>query len=243
MAQRRLGFWRRLVVLLVKPPLTVMTRRTWTGMHHVPTRGPVILVANHLSHTDPLICAHYVYDAGRWPRFLAKAAVFRIPVAGWLLRQVRQIPVERGSADAVRSLDDAVQALQRGAAVVIYPEGTITGEPGLWPMRGKTGAARLALATGAPVIPLAMWGPQLIFDPRTRKLRPRPRTPVAVAAGPPVPLDRWVGAVPTRAILEEMSDTIMLAIRDLLSELRDGPPPPLFQPAPADRALRGGEAR
>lgn len=235
MAQRRLGFLRRLVVLLIKPTMTVLTRRSWTGTQHVPAAGGVIVVANHLSHADPLVCAHYVYDAGRWPQFLAKASVFRVPVVGWLLRRVRQIPVERGSADAARSLDALVAAIRQGAAVVVYPEGTLTREPDLWPMRGKTGAARLALATGAPVVPLAMWGPQRLHDPRTGRWRPWPRTPVVVAAGPPVDLSHWTGVAPSRAVLEEMSDVIMLRIRDLLAELRGGSPPPLHPNAP--RAL------
>ena len=78
--------------------------------------------------------------------------------------------------------------------MVIYPEGTTTREPDLWPMRGKTGAARLALATGAPVIPVAMWGPEQLFDPRTSKLRLRPRTPVTVVAGPPSTCAAWADA-------------------------------------------------
>jgi 1-acyl-sn-glycerol-3-phosphate acyltransferase len=112
--------------------------------------------------------------------------------------------------------------------VVIYPEGTTTREPELWPMKGKTGAARLALATGAPVIPLAMWGPEKLFDPRTTRFGLRPRIPVTVVAGPPVDLSRWAGATPTRAVLEEMTDTIMLRLRDMVAEIRGGTPPPLW---------------
>lgn len=241
MARHRLGLLRRFVVLLIKPTMTVLTRPSRTGMRHIPAEGGVIIVANHLSHADPLVCAHYVYDAGRWPQFLAKAGLFTIPVVGWLLRRARQIPVERGSADAARSLDTLVAAIEQGGAVVIYPEGTTTREPDLWPMRGKTGAARLALATGAPVVPVAMWGPQRLFDPRTRRFRPRPRTPVSVAAGPPVDLSRFTDGNPSRATLEEMSDVIMLRLRDLLAELRGGSPPPLFTPAPRP-AVGGGPA-
>jgi 1-acyl-sn-glycerol-3-phosphate acyltransferase len=98
-------------------------------------------------------------------------------------------------------------------------------------MRGKTGAARLALVTGAPVIPIANWGAQQVFDPRTNKLKLRLRAPVSVTAGEPVDLSRWAGEAPSKAVLDQMSDAIMLAIRDLLSDIRDGDPPALYEPA------------
>ncbi|RLK23037.1 1-acyl-sn-glycerol-3-phosphate acyltransferase [Micromonospora sp. M71_S20] len=229
MTRRRLGFWQWFAVVLVKPVMTVWTRRTWRGMEHLRRDGGVIIVPNHISHADPLVAAHFVYDSGRWPQFLGKASVFRVPVVGWILHRCRQIPVERNTVDAVRSLEHLVAALDQGGAVVIYPEGTITREPELWPMKGKTGAARLALATGAPVVPVVMWGPERIFDPRRSRLNPRPRIPVTVVAGPPVDLGRWAGSTPTKAVLEEMTDTIMLRLRDMLTEIRGGTPPPLWE--------------
>lgn len=243
MARRRLGFWRRLCVVLVKPPLTAWTRRTWSGSEHLAGDHGIIVVANHTSHADPLVAAHFIYDAGRWPQFLAKASVFKVPVIGWIIGKARQIPVERGTVDAARSLDRMSTALKEGGAVVIYPEGTTTREPELWPMRGKTGAARLALATGAPVIPLVMWGPQQIFDPRTKKLRLRPRVPVTVVAGPRVDLSRWSGKASTKGVLDEMTDAIMLRLRDMLAEVRGQQPPPLWSPAqhPAERRPEAGE--
>jgi 1-acyl-sn-glycerol-3-phosphate acyltransferase len=240
-AQRRLGFWRRFATLLVLPPLRVWTRRTWAGMEHIPATGGVILVPNHASHFDPLTVAHFIYESGRWPRFLAKASLFTVPLIGPFLRKVKQIPVERGSVEAVKSLDVLVDAIQQGGAVVIYPEGTTTREPDLWPMRGKTGAARLALVTGAPVIPIGNWGAYRIFDSRTNKLRLGHRTPVSVTAGPPVDLSHWTGAPPTRAVLDEMTDAIMLDIRDLVAGLRHEEPPPLYEP-PARRSPQPGEA-
>ncbi|MFC0508462.1 lysophospholipid acyltransferase family protein [Micromonospora costi] len=242
MARRRLGFWPRLAAVLVKPVLTVWTRRTWQGMEHLGRDGGVIIVANHLSHADPLVSAHFIYDAGRWPQFLAKASVFRVPVLGWILHRCRQIPVERGTVDAARSLDALVAALKAGGSVVIYPEGTTTREPDLWPMKGKTGAARLALTTGAPVIPIAMWGPEKMFDPRTAKFSLRPRIPVSVVAGPPIDLSAWAGASPTRATLEEMTDTIMLRLRDMVAEIRGGTPPPLWERPRTQRQQQGGAA-
>jgi len=217
-------------VVVVKPQLLLLTRRRWSGMEHIPATGGAILVANHMSHADPLVCAHYVYDAGRWPQFLAKASLFQVPVLGWLLRQVHRIPVYRGPVDAVKALEAAVAAVHRGEAVIIYPEGTITRQPDLWPMRGKTGVARLALATGAPVIPIVMWGPERLFDPRTKKLRLWPRAPVTVVAGPPIDLSRWAGATPANGVLHEMTDEIMLHLRDMLATIRGEEPPALFSP-------------
>jgi 1-acyl-sn-glycerol-3-phosphate acyltransferase len=230
--QRGLGFWQRTAVALVVPVLGLLTKRTWTGRENVPPTGGVILAPNHMSHFDPLVVAHFVYGAGRWPRFLAKASLWDVPVVGFFLRKTLQIPVERGSVEAVKSLDALVEALREGGAVIIYPEGTTTKQPDLWPMRGKTGAARLALLTGAPIVPIAHWGAQQLFDVRTGKLSLRPRRHVSVVAGKPIDVSRWEGAAPSRAVLDEMTDIIMTAVRDQLAEIRRADPPPLH-PAPA----------
>ncbi|MGH3681580.1 MAG: lysophospholipid acyltransferase family protein [Natronosporangium sp.] len=232
MAAGRLGFWRRFAVVVVKPPLFLLTRRRWHGAEHIPATGGVIVVANHVSHADPLAVAHFVYDAGRWPQFLGKQSVFEVPVVGWILRRVRQIPVRRGTIDAARSLAAATAAVRAGDAVVIYPEGTITRHPDLWPMRGRTGVARLWLDTGAPVVPVVSWGAQAIFDPRTGKFRPRPRTPVTVVAGPPIDLSAYRGSAPTTATLYAVTEAVMERLRDLLAEVRGEPAPPLWSRAP-----------
>jgi 1-acyl-sn-glycerol-3-phosphate acyltransferase len=219
-ARRRLGFWRRFAATVVKPTLTVWTKRDWSGMAHIPAEGGVIIAPNHLSEFDPLVVAHYVYDAGRWPQFLAKSSLFKGRVLGPLLRAVRQIPVYRGTADAVKSVEAAVAAVRAGDAVIIYPEGTTPKRGDFWPQRGKTGIARLYLQTGAPVVPLVTWGPQEVFDPRTNKLRLRPRSPVTVVAGPPVDLSKWQDAQPTAANLYAITDEIMTVLRDMLAEIR-----------------------
>lgn len=239
MARRRLGFWRRFAWAVVKPPLLVLTRREWRGAGNLPTDGGLILVANHVSHADPLAVAHFVYDAGRWPQFLGKQSVFDIPVIGWLLRQVGQIPVHRGTTDAARALDAAVAAVKAGDAVVIYPEGTTTKHPDLWPMRGKTGTARLWLATGVPVVPVVSWGPQAIFDPRTSKLRLRPRTPVTVVAGGPIDLSAYAGAEPTSAVLHEITHVVMRRLTAMLAEIRGAVPPDSAPDSAPDR--EGGQ--
>jgi 1-acyl-sn-glycerol-3-phosphate acyltransferase len=206
-------------------------------MEHIPAEDGVIIVANHISHADPLAVAHYIFDAGRWPSFLAKSSLFEVPVLGYLLKAVHQIPVRRGTTDAVRALDAARAGVLGGEAVVIYPEGTTTREPDLWPMRGKTGAARLWLDTRAPMIPIVMWGPERIYDPRTKKLRLLPRVKVTIVSGDPIDLSAWSDAQPTAQTLAEITDHVMLHLRDMLVEIRGGMPPPLWAPKrPAQRA-------
>lgn len=233
MARRRLGFWLRLCVLALKPPLTVFTNRTWLGNDNVPASGPVILAVNHHSHADPFTIAHWVYDLPRAPRFLAKESLFRVPFVKQVLYGANQIPVYRGSKDASAALRDARAVLDGGGAVIIYPEGTVTKDPGLWPMQAKTGVARLALETGAPVVPVAEWGSERIFDPRTNSLRLRLRTKITVVAGPPVDLSAYAGVPMTTEVLRAATDTIMRAIRDLLADIRHEQPPTDFCPRPA----------
>jgi 1-acyl-sn-glycerol-3-phosphate acyltransferase len=231
---RRLGFWRGIAWVVVKPSMTLLTRRDWSGMENVPAEGGMIFAVNHLSEADPMVVAHYVWDAGRWPQFLAKSSLFKIPVLGPYLRAVNQIPVYRGTADAAKSLEAAAAAIRGGDAVIIYPEGTTPKQGDLWPQRGKTGIARLVLDTGAPVIPVVTWGPQRLIDPRTRKVRVRPRTPVTVVAGPPIDLSKWRGAEPTAANLHAITDEIMTVLREMLAKVRGEEAPP--QPSAPRRA-------
>lgn len=223
---RRIGLWPRVAATFVKPLLRVVTRRDWTGMDHIPTSGGVIMAANHLSEFDPFVVAHFVYDSGRWPQYLAKSSLFKVPVLGPVVKGLRQIPVERGTVDAAKALDAAIIALRRGEGVIIYPEGTTPKSGDLWPRRGKTGIARLFLATGAPVIPIATWGAQQIFDPRVRKFKLRLRTPVTVVAGEAIDLSKWKDAEPTAANLYAITDEIMLAIRTMVGEITGETPPP-----------------
>lgn len=224
----RIGFWYRLAVTVVKPLLLLFTKRDWHGADQVPQQGGVIIAANHVSTLDPLTIAHFLYDNGRLPRFLAKSTLFDVPFIGLVFRGAHQIPVRRGTSDAAAALTDAVDALHRGECVLIYPEGTATRDPKLWPMLARTGVARLALMSGAPVIPLAQWGAQQILPYPTLRPHLLPRATIRVLAGPPVDLSRWMGQEQSATVLREVTDAIMRRIADQLVELRGEPAPTEF---------------
>lgn len=226
MARRRIGFWYRLAVVVVKPLLLVFTKREWRGAENIPTSGGFVTAVNHISYVDPLTYAHFQYDTGRMPRFLAKSGLFGIPFVGRVLSGAGQIPVYRDSADAALAFRAAVEAVEKGECVAVYPEGTITRDKALWPMQGKTGAARIALTTGAPVIPVAQWGAHEILPPNGKRPRLLPRKTMRVLAGPAVDLDEYRGRELTGDVLRGATDRIMEAVTALLVELRGEPAPP-----------------
>lgn len=222
MSRRRIGFWYRLAAVIAKPPLVVLFKRDWRGMEHIPADGGFITVVNHNSYLDPLSYGHFQYNTGRVPRFLAKAGLFRGAFVGAILRGTGQIPVYRETTNALDAFRAAVDAIERGECVAFYPEGTLTRDPDMWPMTGKTGAARVALLTRAPVIPVAQWGANLVMPPYAEKGRLRlfPRKTLTVVAGPPVDLSRFHGVEPTNEVLHEATEEIMRAITALLEEVR-----------------------
>lgn len=219
----RRGALRRFAATVVRPASVAFTRRVWTGREHIPATGGVIVACNHLSVVDPIAVAHFLYAAGRFPRFLAKDGLFRIPVIGRALLGLGQIPVYRGTAKASEAFRAAIAAVRDGACVVVYPEATVTRDPALWPMTGKTGVARIALATGAPVVPVATWGAQDIW-PYHGRPRPFPRKTVRVIAGPPLDLGEY-GAETDPAVAHEVTEKVMRAIAELLASLRGEPAP------------------
>lgn len=143
---------------ILKPPMATWFRWHIEGEHNVPRAGGAIVAFNHIAYLDPLAIGYAIDKIGRRPRFLGKAEVFEDKRVGWLIKGAGQIPVKRGTAEAPMALDHAEAAIRRGEIVVIFPEGTITTDPDLKPMAAKSGLARLALATGAPVVPAAVWG-------------------------------------------------------------------------------------
>ena len=200
--------------------------KDWRGQEHIPQTGGLIVAVNHISNVDPIMAGLYLAYSGRWPRFLAKGSLFKIPVLGWALRSAGQIPVQRNSRQASQAIRAAREALEQGRAVVIYPEATITYDPELWPMEGRTGAARIALDTGCPVIPVGQWGAEeIMWGKKVHFPKLLPRKTVRLLAGPPVPLDDLRGQPMTSQNLVQATDRIMDAISSLVAELRQAPPP------------------
>jgi 1-acyl-sn-glycerol-3-phosphate acyltransferase len=217
--QRR-GWALALVVAVLRVPMMLLTKRDWRGAEHLPAAGGCILAANHVSEFDPIPFGHFVIDNGRLPRFLGKAEVFAVPIIGAIITGAGQIPVNRKTNDAAKAFSAAVAAVKAGECVVVYPEGTISRDPNLWPMTGKSGAARIALTAGCPVIPCAQWGPNDLLAPYARRPSLFPRKTMHVWAGPPVPLSDLQSQPLTSAVLSEATARIMAAITELLERIR-----------------------
>lgn len=222
---RNVGAAFRIAEVILRPPLTVMARREWRGGEYLPKGQGFVAVGNHISHLDPLTFAHYLYDHDCPPHFLAKESVFRLPVAGRIITAAGQIPVYRQTTQASHAYTAAVEAVRRGECVAVYPEATLTRDPGLWPMVGKTGAARIALETGCPVIPVVQWGVQEILAPYAKRPRLLPRKTVRVWAGPAVDLDDLRGRQTDVGTLRLATDRILDAMAAVLSAMRQEEPP------------------
>lgn len=233
-----LGASYRTAEALLWPPVMAATRREWRGQEHLGVHGQGMVVSpNHISWFDPLVVAHFLHDSGRPPRFMGKQSVFDVPVVGRLLTGAGQIPVVRDS-DPARSLSAAVAAVRSGECLVMYPEGTITRDPGLWPMSGRTGALRVALSTGAPLVPIAQWGAQEVMAPYIRHFRVLPRKLMQVRAGAPLDIDDLRDRPITKDLLEEGTSRLMDAITGLVEQIRGERAPAHRLDWAAERARR-----
>jgi 1-acyl-sn-glycerol-3-phosphate acyltransferase len=215
-----------------KPMTDALTRRDWHGVENLPKDGGFVACPNHISYIDPFAIATFLHDNGHPAYFLTKASVFNVPVIGWWMRSGGQVPVYRSSGRAGEALRGAVEAVRSGRCVVIMPESTLGRDPDLWPMVGKTGAARVALETRRPLIPIGQWGAQELLPPYGRP-KPFPRKTMHVSAGPPVDLSDLYDVEPDSDVLQEATERLMAAITAEVARFRDEPPPQLRW----DRAL------
>ncbi len=214
----------RFAAAVIKAFLRLSTRRTWKGAEHLPSGG-FIAAANHVSHADPFTLLHFLIDNGRYAKAMTKHSLFSVPGLGQLLRAAGFIPVYRGTDRAKGALTEAELGLVRGDCIAVFPEGTITKDPELWPMVAKTGVVRLALSTKVPVVPIGQWGAEKLLPQRAKLLRPLPPKPVTVIAGEPVDLSDFYDRPLDSDVLREASERLMAAITDLVGQARGAMPP------------------
>jgi 1-acyl-sn-glycerol-3-phosphate acyltransferase len=223
------GFWIRTWVSILYPLDGLLFRIRWRNLERIPSpeQGGVLIAINHVSQIDTVLMARLVWQSGRVPRFMIKSGVFGWPIVGGMMKGAGQIAVYRGTSDAAQSLRDAVTALERGEAVVIYPEGTTTKDPDNWPMQAKTGIARLVLLSpDTPVVPIGQWGPHRMGGFSLKRFGRR--RPSLASVGEPLDMGRFRGKEPTGAILREITDEIMTAVRAEVADLRGEPAPSEF---------------
>jgi 1-acyl-sn-glycerol-3-phosphate acyltransferase len=215
----------KVVIAILAPLAYLLTTRTWRGRQNLRQEGGFIVAANHISSIDFIPLVHFLVWWARPPQALAKQSLFDTPIVGAAMRGMKMIPVQRGTVAAGRSLEGAEKAIAEGGLVLIYPEGTVTRDPQTWPMRGRPGAVRLALDTGAPLIPVAQWGAQRLM-PRGQKF-PRlcPRTRVQVTAGPALDLSDLAGWEDRNAAVRAGTERLMRVLSEMTGQLRGQTPP------------------
>lgn len=216
------AFWP--LAAIIVPAVGLFARIEIRGAENLPREGAYVIAPNHNSEFDPLVVAVAVWRTGRAPRFLAKESLFRVPVLGAALRATGMVPVPRTSTSANQSMKAAQEIAADGRGVIVYAEGTLTRDPDLWPMRGKTGAIRLALAGDLPLIPMAQWGVQQIL-PRYGKLKFPRRSRVVVEFGEALDLSEYADTPTQPAALARATDVMMNRVADMLAGIRGIPAP------------------
>jgi 1-acyl-sn-glycerol-3-phosphate acyltransferase len=179
-----LNAWWRVGLPLAVPLVRLLFRVRVLDVDRVPRAGPAILAFNHLSVLDgPILAIETARGSRRVVRFLVMAEAFRTPVIRWILKRYEQIPIQRGQGDAP-ALDEAISAVRTGALAALAPEGRVNDDDAETMQRIRTGVARIAMPSGAPVIPVGIWGTQERWPRSGLRLRPpwRPRLSLAFGA-------------------------------------------------------------
>ena len=190
LAGREVQDWTR---PLMRPELVApYVRFEFNGIENIPADGPALVVFNHRSYFDPTVMGLVVAKGGRSIRALGKKEVFDVPVVGRLMKAMGGIRVERASGSD-EPLEQAAKALRGGELVMMAPQGTIPRGPAFFDpeLKGRWGAARLAAMTGAPVIPVGIWGTENVWPRSARfpKVSITDRPLVTASVGPPVQLE------------------------------------------------------
>lgn len=204
--------------LVMKPLVLAMTRQEVRHPERVPATGGAVLAVNHISQIDPLLMGWLAWECGRTTSFLAKHTLFgKSRFLDWWLVSGGHLPVDRSAgAEGLQTACDGVRA---GALAVVYLEGSITKDPAGWPMRPKTGVARIALQTGVPVIPIGQWGAQDLLPAYSTELS-LSRPTICFNVGDPVDLDDLRDRPGDVDAVREATDRIMASVLELVEELR-----------------------
>lgn len=219
----------KLDTLILRLPMNWFTRPHWRGARFFPKEGGFIVAANHVCGLDSMSLLHFLVGQGLPAKILVKEELLHAPIIGPMLRGAGMIPVVRDKDKAADSLEHAARALEEGEVVCIFPEGTLTRQEDEWPMKAKTGVARLALRTGAPVIPVAQWGMGKIMPRYSKRIQLLPRQDVWVSAGPAVDLSAWAGQQDDHEALTQATAKVMADITGLLEQIRgEKAPLPVF---------------
>jgi 1-acyl-sn-glycerol-3-phosphate acyltransferase len=198
----------RLMKIILTPILRLLYRVRVEGIENVPADGACIMASNHISFSDsiflPLVLKRRI-------TFVAKAEYFEDPKTAWFFRAVGQIPINRGGGSASqRALDSARAVLEGGGLFGIYPEGTRSPDGRLY--KGKTGIARLALQTGAPVLAVAMIGTKEAQP--IGQVVPRFFMPITIKFSKPMRFDRYADRKDDPLVLRQITDEIMFELRE-----------------------------
>lgn len=202
----------KVLMMLAQPQLFPWMRLDLGGEDRIPTKGPAVLVANHRSYIDPIAVGLLLARVGRPVRFLGKKEVFDAPIVGDVVAALGGIRVDRGSGSD-EPLQAAKDALDAGELVALMPQGTIPRGPAFFDpeLKGRWGAVKLAEATGAPIIPIGLWGTENVW-PRSSKLPNLTNVldppKVRVRVGRPVELKHRSVDADTRRVMAAISDLL-----------------------------------
>jgi 1-acyl-sn-glycerol-3-phosphate acyltransferase len=203
-----------------------LVKYDWGDPENLPATGGIVVACNHVSAIDSLVVAHFLWSGGRYPIFLVKEKWANGPLLGRLLRVLGQVAVDRGTESAGRAVGEAAERLKQGECVVFFVEGTLTRDPGLWPMVAKTGAVRSARMAEVSILPLAVWGTHEVLWPYDRFPRFLPRRQIAVRLGEAIDaFGRQDANIATAVDARAVTDALTDRITETLQNIRDGSPP------------------
>ena len=212
---------------LVYPPVIGAVKLFWKylglkfdfeGVEHVPREGGAILSINHIGYLDFALTGTAALPAGRYVRFMAKKEIFDNKLAGPLMRGMHHICVDRSSGTG--SFVAALRALRSGEIIGIFPEGTISVSFEIKEL--KTGAVRLAMGAGVPVIPTIVWGSQRIWTKKVKRNLRRNKFPITVAFGSPLYFDKESDVEAGEKLLRETMISMLHEIQEKYPDSHQG---------------------